>query len=216
MTRKFNAVLATLLLALFTAFWLWQSPGLIQGKLSSTEVEGYIAQLKQYMAAPLESKQQFEADLRRWGAGDDGKPVYMVNLLRFNDGLRRWPGAPDFAATPTPEEANDFYEFGLAPLALRSGVYPIFNSVAQGSNLISHAPDVDNWDRVAVMRFPSRRSFFEWAADPTFGRLFAYKYAAVEIALVPTSADLLLPDLRLLLGLVLVIIYLLARRRRHV
>lgn len=215
MPRKFNTLLATLLLALFVAFWLWQTPGLLQGKLTDSEVESYIAQLQQYMEAPPESKRQFEADLRRWGATDDGGAVYMVNLLRFNDGLRSWPGAPDFSDTPSPEQANDFYEFGLASLALRSGVYPIFNSIAQGSNLISHAPDVDNWDRVAVMRFPSRRAFFKWAADPTFGRLFAYKYAAVEIALVPTTAELLLPDLRLLLGAMLVIIYLLARRPRQ-
>lgn len=214
MHRHFNTALALLLSTLFAAFWLWQTPGWLQGALTADEIETYIAQLRQYMDAPEASKKEFEMDLRRWGANDDGQPVYMVNLLRFNDGLRRWPGAPDFKDTPTPAEANDHYEFGLAPLALRSGVYPVFNSIAQGSNIISHAPQVDNWDRVAVMRFPSRRAFFKWAADPTFGRLFAYKYAAVEIALVPTTAELLLPDLRLLLGALLLIIYLLLRRRR--
>jgi hypothetical protein len=160
--------------------------------LTPTEIDGYLAALEKNMIAPPEAKQQFVADLRAWGAGDDGGPVYIINLLRYHEALKRWPGGPDFRDAPTPQQANDWYERSLAPLALRSGVYPIFNGVAQGTNLIDHQPAVDRWDRVGDA-FSSRRAFFSGRAI-LFGRLFAYKYAAVEIALVPTMAELVLPD----------------------
>jgi len=211
---RFNFILATVLLVLYLLFFFWQTPGLLQDKLSAVEIEDYLSRLERYMVAPPEARQRFVEDLRSWGASDDGKPVYMVNLLRFRPSLERWEGGPDFNDTPSPQQANDFYERSLAPLALSSGAYPIFNGVAHGENLVNTASAADGWHRVAVMRFPSRRAFFAWASDPEFGRLFAYKYAAVEIALVPATAEFMLPDLRLLLGAVLMIFYLLVRRRR--
>jgi len=208
-----NLILAAVLLVLYFFFFLWQTPGLLQDELSTVEIEEYLVRLDQHLVAPPEAKQRFQEDLRSWGASDDGQPVYMVNLLRFRPSLERWAGGPDFKDAPNPQHANDLYERSLAPLALSSGVYPIFNGETQGNKLVDDALSTDAWDRVAVMRFPSRRVFFDWASDPEFGRLFAYKYAAVEIALVPATAELLLPDLRLVLGLLLVIVYLLVRRR---
>jgi len=211
---RFNFILAAVLLVSYLFFFIWQTPGLLQDELSTVEIEDYLSRLEQYMVAPPEARQRFVEDLRSWGASDDGQPVYMVNLLRFRPSLERWAGGPEFSDTPSPRQANDFYEHSLAPLALSSGAYPIFNGVTHGKNLVDDASAADSWHRVAVMRFPSRRAFFAWASDPEFGRLFAYKYAAVEIALVPATAEFLLPDLRLLFGAVLVIFYLLVRRRR--
>jgi hypothetical protein len=207
---KFEIGMAVVLLAVYAVFYVWQTPGLVQGPLTSAEVERYLGALDEHMDAPPEAKRQFIADLRAWGATDDGAPVYMVNLLRYHGALLRWAGSPGFKDAPTPQQANDLYERSLAPLAFAMGVYPIFNGAAQGRNLIDHDAAADNWDRAAVMRFPSRRDFMKWASDPGFGRLFAYKYAAVEVALVPATAELLIPDLRVLVGAVLLIAYLLA------
>ena len=207
-----------LLLVLYALFFLWQTPSLWQAPLTPEETEGYLARLQTNMLASDEDKAVFVQDLRAWAASDDGQPVFMVNLLRYNAELKSWPGSPDFSATPTPQLANQHYELSLAPLALRMGVYPIYNSEVQGPNLIDHAPGADHWDRAQVMRFPSRRVFLEWASDPRFGQLFPYKLAAVHIALVPTSAVLVLGDLRLWLAALMLIFYLLVGRcwdRRH-
>jgi len=211
---RFNFILAAVLLVLYLLFFFWQTPGLLQEKLSTVEIEDYLSRLEQHMVVPPETRQRFIEDMRQWGASDDGQPVYMVNLLRYRPAIKRWEGGPDFSDAPTPQQANDFYENSLAPLALKAGAYPIFNGVTHGANLVDDASIAKSWHRAAVMRFPSRRAFFAWASDPVFGRVFAYKYAAVEILLVPASAELLLPDLRLLFGTVLVIFYLLVRRRR--
>jgi len=204
--------LGLLLLALYGAFFLWQTPSLWQAPLTAEETESYLARLQSNMFASAEEKAVFVRDLRAWAAGDDGQPVFMVNLLRYNDQLKEWPGSPDLSATPTPQQANQHYEYSLAPLALRMGVYPVFNSEVQGPNLIDHAAAADNWDRAQVMRFPSRRVFLQWASDPLFGKLFPYKLASVHIALVPTSAVLVLGDLRLWLAALFLIFYLLVAR----
>lgn len=197
-----------ILALLYAAFFLWQTPGLWQAPLRPEETERYLRLLRRNMVAPDEEKAEFTRDLRAWAASDDGAPVFMVNLLRYHARLASWPGSPDFSATPTPAEANRHYEFSLAPLALRSGVYPIFNSHSQGANLIDHSPAADHWDRAQVMRFPSRRAFLAWASDPLFGQLFPYKLASVHIALVPASAELVLGDLRFIVALVFLLIYL--------
>src|SRR5215213_6933045 len=48
-----------------------------------------------------------DARLRAWAEADDGKPVYMLNLMRYYDELRPFPGAPDFQGSP--EESNTLY-----------------------------------------------------------------------------------------------------------
>jgi hypothetical protein len=76
--------LGLLLLALYGAFFLWQTPSLWQAPLTAEETESYLARLQSNMFASAEEKAVFVRDLRAWAAGDDGQPVFMVNLLRYN------------------------------------------------------------------------------------------------------------------------------------
>lgn len=198
------------LLALYAAFWLWQAPGLIQGPLTPAEAETYLAAVERNLDAPADVKQRLVADLRAFAAADDGKPVHMLNLLRHHEALLRWPGGPDFDETPTPEQANARYEREVMPLVLGSGILPTLMATVRGRTLLAPEPAAGGWDRILVVRYPSRRHFLALVSDPAYGPLFPYKYAAVEIALVPTAATLALPDLRLLLGALLAMVWALA------
>jgi len=73
--------------------------------------------------------------LREWAGADDGKPVRMVNLIRFHPELSRRPGAPEFDGTP--READAYYQRQPAPLWLRKAAYPLCGAV-QGRSSPAH------------------------------------------------------------------------------
>jgi len=203
---RFELTLAAVFLLLFVAFWLWQTPGLIRGKLSQAEIDAHLAAIERNLVAPASLKQQVIGDLRAWAERDDGKPVYMLNLMRYYTELHSFPGIGDFHGSPA--ESNAHYEDRVIPIALADGDYPIYAGDTQGKNLVGHDPGADDWNRILVMRYPSRRHFFRLLGNPAYGPLFPYKLAALELSLVPTTAQMVLPDLRVAFGAALLAIFL--------
>lgn len=212
---RFELAFATLLLTLFAAVAWWQT-GAAAGKITSAELEAYLAKA-QKAPVPPEEKATLLARLRAWGEADDGRPLYMLNLMRFHDELRRWPGAPAFEGTP--QQANAYYESQVLPLALHHGAAPITAGEAQGHNVLMiggktrrhdvHAAtqELDEWGRVLVMRYPSRRAFFDLITDPAYLPNLPYKLMALQVVLVPVSTELFVPDLRWLAGGVLLVAF---------
>ena len=79
---------------------------------------------------------------------------------------------------------------------------------AQSStNLIGLDPAIDNWSRVLVVRYPSRRAFLELIGDPAYLEYLPYKAAALMVALTPMKGDLVLPDALPALALVLLTVF---------
>lgn len=106
---------------------------------------------------------------------DDG-PFYMVNLIEF----RELAVYSDGRATElTGREADALY----APVEfLRAiGAEIVFVSEV-GRVLLS--TEGTQWDRVAVVRYPSRALFFQMAGDPEFQARAIHKDAGVEKSLV--------------------------------
>jgi hypothetical protein len=199
----FEFILAAALVILYVAFWAWHSQG--AGKLTQAEIDQYLAIIEK-LPLPEKGIQAFTARLRPWAEADDGKPVYMFNLIDFFPRLQTFPGAPDFKGTP--EQANAHYEKGLIRLWLSHASYPTFIGVPQAKNLIDIQP-VRSWGNMTVVRYPSRRTFLKLISHPAYAPLAAYKFIAVELDLVPVSSGTIVPDLRWLVGGGFAIIFLL-------
>lgn len=190
---------------LFATFWTWQVPS-TRGKLTKTDVEAYIQSLQGRLPAKPEREAEFLARLRAWGNADDGKPVYMLNVMSYFQQLQQVPGAPSISVSPA--ESNRIYEDHVMPLAVQLGAYPILGGEASGrqipglrhSDLIGSTASIDRADRVLVMRYPNRRAFLELISDPRYLRWTPYKFAALELALVPVTSVAVIPDLRWILG----------------
>ncbi len=206
----FEAILAVVLIVLFLGISAWQSTR----KLSKAEVDHYIGILDQHLPKGMEERAEFLSRLRAWGENDDGKPVYMLNLMRFYDELKRLPGGP---TTGTPEEANAHYEEAARPLLLKNGGYAImagettriWGGKRPESNLAVYKSELDNWDRVLVVRYPGRRTFLHLVTNPDYLKLMPYKVAALEVVLTPVSGKLVIPDLRWVAGGLFLAIFLL-------
>src|SRR4029077_3612469 len=133
----FELILATALMVLYVAFWAWHSQG--GGKLTQAEIDRYLTMIEK-LPLPDKAVQVFIARLRPWAEADDGKPVYMFNLIHFFPRLQPFPGAPNFNGTP--EQANVRYERSLIWLWLSHPSYPTFSVVPQASrNLLNMPPE---------------------------------------------------------------------------
>jgi uncharacterized protein (DUF1330 family) len=207
--HRFEVVLALALLALFAAFWWWQTPG-ASSKLSRGEVEAFIRQIEPRLPIEAPEKAEVLARMRAWGEADDGQPVYMLNLMRFFDQLKRIPGAE--AIQGTPAQANAHYEGAVFPMLTRLGGYPLVGGEVAGvrgsegrphSNLLAFDREVDDWNRVLVVRYPSRRAFFELISNPGYQDVMPYKLASLKVALIPVRAEAVVPDPRWIAGMVL-------------
>ena len=199
----FEFILAAALTVLYVAFCVWHSQG--AGKLTQGEIDRYLAIIEK-LPLPKERVQEFTARLRPWAEADDGKPVYMFNLINFLPKLRMFSGAPEFAGTP--KQANARYEKSLVWLWLSHASYPTFIGVPQAKNLINMQPE-RTWENMTVVRYPSRRTFLKLISHPTYASLAGYKFIAVELDLVPVSSGTIVPDLRWLVGGGFLIVFLL-------
>jgi len=199
----FEFILAAALVILYVAFWAWHSQG--AGELTHAEIDRYLAMIEK-LPLPEQKVQDFIARLRPWAEADDGKPVYMFNLINFFPQLQRFPGAPEFNGTP--RQANTHYEKSLTWLWLSHASYPTFIGVPQARNLINMQPE-RTWENMTVVRYPSRRTFLKLISHPAYAPLAAYKFIAVELDLVPVSNRIMVPDLRWLVGGGFAIVFLL-------
>jgi len=201
----FELIFAAVLVILYLAFLAWHSQG--RGKLTQAEIDQYVAIIEK-LPLPEKAVQAFIARLRPWAEADDGKPVYMFNLIHFFPRLQPFPGAPDFKGTP--EQANARYEKSLIWLWLSHASYPTFIGTPQARNLINMQPE-RTWENMTVVRYPSRRTFLKLISHRTYAPLAPYKFIAVELGLVPVSGGTIVPDLRWLVGGGFVIVFLLVQ-----
>lgn len=112
------------------------------------------------------------ADVDRFLAEDDDKPVTMLNLLRFRpDGGR---------------ERYFEYVNMLGPLIARYGVEIIYAGDG-GTPLVAKPGQA--WDSVVLVRYPTRRAFADMIADRDYSAANAVRMSAlVEAVLQPTRS----------------------------
>lgn len=212
---KFLNRLALVFISLFAAFYLWQNPGFVTGKLTAQEIDQALeAAGKQVPFAPGRKEPLLKA-VRAWAEADDGKPFYMLNLMRYYKEVQKIPGAPSFAGTP--EQANSYYESLATSLLVPNGGSAPVMAQTQGRNVMSSnndAPELDNWSRVLLVRYPNRRAFLQLIADPRYAPMEPYKAMALEFLLVPVQGASLVPDLHFIAGAVLLLVFLVVGWRR--
>ncbi|PWR25455.1 hypothetical protein [Zavarzinia aquatilis] len=188
---RFHLLLALVLAAACFGIWRWQAPG---EALTPAEVERYVAGFDADLPLPPQDKAELLAGVRRFAEADDGRPVYMLNLMRYFEALRPAPGIPETYAG-TPREANALYEAAVIPMALEGGAQPLFAGEVAGRNVAGADPAEDGWSRVILMRYPSRRAFLDLLSRPDYRAVMPYKMQALHLALVPVRAEIVLPGL---------------------
>ena len=213
MRDRFLAILGIVLVVAYAALWHWLAPG-ISAKLTPADVDGYLARMAGHLPSTPAEEAAFLGRLREWGYADDGRPIYMLNVMSYYDRLKPLPLGEQ--VTGTPREANHVYESKIAHLLFGLGGYPLFSGSSSRTSrtdrssgaLVDAAEQVSDTDDVLVVRYPSRRAFLELISDPEYLPWSPYKMASVQLALLPLSANFLVPDPRLVVGALFVVVFL--------
>jgi hypothetical protein len=106
---------------------------------------------------------------------DDDGPVWMVNLMKYRETADYTDGRE---STISGREADDLYAPTESLAAIGADV-AFFGDVDQ--QLLGDTPQ---WDRVGVVKYPTRRSFIEMQSRPDFQRQHAHKEAGMAETIV--------------------------------
>jgi hypothetical protein len=114
--------------------------------------------------------------VERWlrlDPAEDG-PVLMLNLMKYRAVARYSDGRSSDA---TGKQADDAY----APLESLAGVGA---TVAFFANVVEQASGDPTWDRVAIVNYPTRASFFEMQQRKDFQAKYTHKEAGMEFSII--------------------------------
>jgi hypothetical protein len=93
-------------------------------------------------------------------------------------------------------------------MLLKLGGYPLFAGTPQGKNLVEHDPAFDDWSRLLLVRYPSRRAFMRLLTHPAFHEIEPYKVMALQLVLTPATPERVVPSVPLMVGGVLLVVFL--------
>jgi uncharacterized protein (DUF1330 family) len=110
-------------------------------------------------------------DLKRLLDEDEGGPIVMLNLLRYEDGI----GARD-----------SYIEYArrIQPFLERYGAEVVYVGDCSTSLV---APQEWDWDAILLVRYPSRRAFSEMVADPEYQRITHLRSEALSEAVLQAT-----------------------------
>jgi uncharacterized protein (DUF1330 family) len=110
--------------------------------------------------------------LAAYAAEDDGKPVVMVNLLRYANGDR---------------SLYDEYSRLVLPILARHGAEVLYAG-ACSTEVIADA-GYGPWDAVLLVRYPSRSTFIEMIADPEYLEAAKLREEGLEDSILQASSE---------------------------
>jgi uncharacterized protein (DUF1330 family) len=112
------------------------------------------------------------SDLKRLLDEDPGGPVVMLNLLRFRDGG---------------QEQYDEYARRILPFLDACGGEIVY--AGDGSTVLAAEPGQE-WDRVLLVRYPSRTAFSRMVADPGYQEITHLRSGALVEAVLQATTPL--------------------------
>jgi len=183
---------------LWLLFFLWYTD--LGGPLTREEIDQFRAQL--ILNGADDTRLAMVTKFMEQDTGDD---FIMVNGLDMKDTPPELPATGPGA--PAQALLDHYMEFMLPELLSRA-CHPIFDGQTVFGPLDNVA--VDNppkWDRIALMRYRSRRTMMEITTNAAFGDRHDYKLGALDMTLAyPVEPALNPADPRFLLGLVFAVI----------
>ena len=144
---------------------------------------------------------------------DDGQEFVMVNLNVYRDAPRYADDAESSEAIESAEDAELEYQRRIAPLLLKRAIHPLV--MVDPAVSVGGIGDFErqDWSRVALVRYRSRRDFVEFILEPAFARDVTHKWAALSRShAMATTPRVSFATIRLVPLLILIVIGLLLDR----
>ncbi|NLB87961.1 MAG: hypothetical protein GX790_01850 [Syntrophomonadaceae bacterium] len=159
--------------------------------MTQAEIEEYLAKYQRNLSEERTGKplDPYEVSLiRQFAEADDGKPFYMINLIREYDEPQypeHWQGE----RAETVLEAKTLYSKACYPIMMNTGSYSLFGVTFTGPAVVNTAGDPDDWDQFYLISYPNRRAFMELLVNDAYADAIVHKYAGDEdTLLIPVTA----------------------------
>ena len=171
-------------LAAYAIFWAWYMPW--GGPLTSQEIDAFLEGRANEDVA-------FGREIRRFIEADDGRPFVMVNMIDYS---------------PDGEALSDRYMDYMWPALFRRACHPVFVGEIIGPAMdLWGIEGASNWSNAALMRYRSLRDLLQIVGNPEFSDSHEFKsLAMVKTIAVPATGTLNPGDLRILVGLFLLVL----------
>ncbi len=109
-------------------------------------------------------------------APEDDSPIYMVNLMKYHE-VAQYTADASVDKPISGREADDRYN--PASILAKIGA----NMMFVGDVVKSHV-GFENWDRIAVVRYPSRKSFIDMQSRKDFSEKHVHKAAGMQRTII--------------------------------
>ena len=195
-------IIAAVLSLIYVAFLIWYNG--CGRPLSNEEVERYISIIEKRAGGPNAATNSATANLRKFGLEDDGKQFFMVNMAKYNDKPQYEDGDRGISS----EDANKRYAMNTIQLMLMKAGHPygLFIPLTNLSNI--NRQDDAYWDNASVVRYRSRRDFFDMVTNPQWAAEYENKVAALrDNPNLPSREILAFPIVPILVLTILLLIW---------
>jgi uncharacterized protein (DUF1330 family) len=109
-------------------------------------------------------------------APEDDSPIYMVNLMKYHE-VAQYTADASVDKPISGREADDRYN--PASILAKIGANMMFVGDVVGNHVGS-----EDWDRIAVVRYPSRKSFIDMQSRKDFSEKHVHKAAGMQRTII--------------------------------
>jgi len=169
-------------------------------QLTDVEIDAYFEKMEQSQDKLLLPDGNGNINLKGWlnemrefAKSDDGKPFYMANIMR----LREQPIYPEgYEFKGSVAEADEEYAKKLIPILAAMGAHPAYVSNAMPNAITYGATsEANHWDQIALIRYKSRRDFFDMLTNDEYIQASVLKGASMGTVVLTPTQPFGLPDL---------------------
>lgn len=147
--------------------------------MTAEEIEHYLATIEANLAEERTGKPLEPDSLKRFrefAESDDGKPFFMINLIREYD-EPHYPDNWQGERASTVLEAKKLYSQACYPIMANTGSYSITGVTFAGPAVYNTGIDVEDWDQFYLIAYPNRRAFMELLASDAYADAIVHKNA---------------------------------------
>lgn len=114
-----------------------------------------------------------DAQMKGFTENDHGKPIYMVNLLKFKEKAEYSDGREtDLTGT----EAYALYGVGVAKLITEFGGELVFMG---GVERLMLGEVEELWDQVGIAKYPNRKAMLDMMTSPAYAEISPHRDAGL-------------------------------------
>ena len=188
--------------------WIWLSSGLLYvlffswytsfgGPLTEEEIGEYLEHFDQRRVEPEQ-----RIMLERFMRADTGDDFVVLNVIDLYETPLQIEGVKP--SDSSSDVLDKYMEFMYPALFARASHPVIFGEAANTAIDLMNAPGMEHWTQGAMMRYRSRRDFFDITTNPAFSGSHDFKVAALRKTIAfPIDPWFQLGDPRLVVALLL-------------